>query len=109
MKDFEEEQSRVEFIGLNDASDNGIDASLVGKAAENSLNKIKKITKHPTRLVVHIKMHEVEGKRKKFSIHSKIFVPGIFLEASHAEWDLISAVKKSLSTLEKEVIKKFKN
>ena len=106
MKEFNE-QSTVEFVGLHDAAD-GIEKSSVTSIAQTYLGKIQKITKHPTRLVVHVKMHEVEGKRKKYSIHSKLFVQGTFLEASHVEWDLLSAVQRSLAALEKEVIKKFK-
>lgn len=107
MKDFSDE-NRVEFIGLNVIE--GLDKSQAEETAARYLGKFARITKHETRLVVHVKTHEDEGpgKRKKFSIHSKLFVPGKFLEASHVEWDFISALQKSLGTLEKEVIKKFK-
>ena len=105
MKDFTEE-SRVEFVGLHDLE--AFDKSNAIDTANRSFEKIKKITKHETRLVIHIKIHEVEGKRKKWSIHSKLFVPGTFLESSHVEWDLMAALQKSLSVLEKEVIKKLK-
>lgn len=106
MKDFNE-QSAVELIGLHDNADS-IEKSRAMDTAQNYLSKLERITKRPTRLVVHVKMHEVEGKRKKFSVHTKLSAPGVFLEASHEEWDLLSAVQRSLAALEKEVIKKFK-
>ncbi|GEM_PF-3590663 len=107
MKEFEQ-ASRVEFIGIHDFDE--IEKAQALRAAENSLGKMQRITKHETRLVVHVKTHEAdkEGKGKKFSIHSKLFWAGKFLEASHVEWGLLPALLKSLSVLEKEVIKKLK-
>ncbi len=108
MKEFNEE-STVEFAGIHNIE--GFDKGTALLTANRTLDKIKKITKEQSRLLIHVKMNETqgkEGKRQKYTIHSKLFTPGSFLEATHVEWDFLSALQKSLSVLEKEVIKKFK-
>lgn len=103
----EPEKLNVEFVGFG-----GMDSFEKAKAetrAFSTFRKLSKITKHPdTSLSIHAKEHEIEGKRKKYTIHSRLVCPGNSFDATFEEWNLMSAIQRSLEALEKEVIKKMK-
>ncbi|MDO8633996.1 MAG: hypothetical protein Q7K34_01755 [archaeon] len=103
----EPEQLNVEFIGFHDTD--SFEKAKAETKAFNTFRKLARIIKHPdTRLSIHVKEHEIEGERRKYSIHSRLVCPGHSFDATHDEWNILTAVEKSLAALEKEVIKKFK-
>lgn len=101
------EQLNVEFIGFHEMD--GFEKSKAETKAFNTFRKLSKITKHSdTRLSLHLKEYDLAGKRRKYSIHSRLVCPGHSFDATHEEWNFLTAIEKSLSALEREVIKKFK-
>jgi len=101
------EKEFINFIGIQ--KEDGIDKAQAFTEAIKTFSKLKKILKQETNLTIHIKKHEVEGKRKKYSVHAKIRSPDHFFEASSIKWDFLQGVRDSLKTLEKNVIRKLKN
>ena len=103
----EPEQLNVEFIGFSDTD--SFEKSKVESKAFNTFRKLARITKHPdTHLSIHLREQALEGKRRKYSIHSRLVCPGHSFDSTHDEWNFLTAVEKSLSSLEREVIKKLK-
>ena len=103
MKEFEQKDS-VQFVDLGEMDD--FDKTKAQTTAQNTLDKIKRISKAETQLVVHVKRHEAEGTRKKYSIHARANWPGHFFEATHVEWDFLTATQGALNALLSEVKKK---
>ena len=83
------------------------------KLVNNLLNeysiRIQRQLKNQVLIECHIKEHEAVGiltKRKKYSIHVKVFSTKIF-EADYADWDLARAVHKVMNKLINEIEHKF--
>ncbi len=60
-------------------------------------------------MVIQIKLHDIEGKRKKYSLHARIDSPSLLLASSRAsDWDLARTVHKSMKNIENRLQHKLK-
>lgn len=101
MKEFEQKDV-VQFIDLPKEVDE-FERSKATSTAQNIFEKIKRISKAETTLLIHVKRHEVEGARQKYSVHARVNWPRHFYEASHFEWDFLNATQVTLQALLEEV------
>jgi len=69
-------------------------------------DKIQRHFNEPIKIEGHIKEYNVEGKRKKYSVHVKIHTTRIF-EADYADWDLSKTLHIVINKLSNEIEKKF--
>jgi len=98
------ENFELQFIGLGgeDEINKATAETVAGKMAE----KISALTSKRLKLTVHVKASGTGGKRKKYSITSRMQSPGIFLEAKSEDWNFVVALESSLKILLSEVRKK---
>ena len=54
---------------------------------------------------INVEKHDVEGKRKKYSVKAELSSNQGILHAEHSSWKLPLSVKKVLDKLERELIK----
>jgi len=64
--------------------------------------KIKRQLKNEADIVVHIKVHEKEGNRKKYNIHIDV-ANSIRFGATADDWDLARAVHKVFKNIMNEI------
>ena len=92
----------IQFVGVSDLPPEEQD--VVNKLSTEYFDKIKRSVKNITSLMVHVKLYDAEGARKKYSVHAKAISPaGTFTSEHAADWDLARAVHKSFKNLENEV------
>ena len=103
MKEFEQ-KGIVQFVDLEGQDE--FEKTKAQSTAQNIFEKIKRISKAETSLTVHVKRHDIQGTRKKYSIHARVNWPGHFFEASHTDWDFLTATQSALQALVHEVKKK---
>lgn len=73
------------------------------KEIEKSVGKISKLV-NVDELDVHLKIHEKDGKERKFSFRSRLSTEkGFFVAASHG-WNYFDSLKDMLNRLERETI-----
>lgn len=95
----------IEFVGhkaLNDKEK----AELV-RLSEEYAGKISRIA-GISKIIVHIKTYAAkdEKKRRKYSIHCKVQMPGQLFEGCKAhDWDIATALHKSFNDVIKQVQK----
>lgn len=73
--------------------------------------EIKRMIKNITDLKVNIKVHDKEGKRKRYQIFMQAIAPTIIFESKRKEtylkklsdWDLARATHKAVNKLKKEI------
>ena len=83
-----------------------IEKDKVNEILSKFYNKIQRHFKEPIKLESHSKEYNVEGKRKKYSVHIKIHTTRNF-EADYADWDVSKTLHKVLNKLSNEIEKKF--
>lgn len=92
----------IQFVGVSDLAPEEQD--IVNKLSTEYFGKIKRSVKNITSLLVHVKLYDTDGTRKKYSVHAKAISPaGTFTSEHAADWDLARAVHMSFKNLENEI------
>lgn len=94
----------ITLSGINLLTENEKDK--VNEILTKFYNKIQIHLKNPIKIECHIKGYNIEGKRKKYSVHVRIHATRIF-EADYANWDISKTLHKVVNKLSNEVEKKF--
>ncbi len=83
---------------------------ILDKLATEYYQKFKRSLQNITSMSVHIKAHENEGTRKKYSIHIKLHAPTkIFASTKgNADWDLARALHKAFKNIEQQIRHRFR-
>ncbi len=96
------EKEIIQFIGVNQLEPE--EQQTVNDLATEYYGKLKRTIKNLSSLVVHVKTYAKEGKRKKFSIHTRLISSThIFESTKTADWDLARTLHKSFKDLENEI------
>lgn len=93
----------IQFVGLNELSDE--DKEVVNRLSTEYHEKLKRLVKNLTSLIVHIKCYKTEGKKKKYSLHLRCVIPGKIFESDKKAhgWQLEPVMKKGFDSLIRKV------
>ncbi len=100
MAEFEIKLSGFKSV---DGMDKGIIQNNCSKFCEKNNKKLKNIEF----IEIRLKEHNIEGTRRKYSVHSTLGFSGTVLSSKAFDWKLIKAVDESLKKLESEIKKQF--
>ena len=96
----------IQFIGVSDLEP--MEQETVNRLTTESYEKIKRDMKNITNMVVHVKLHEKEGSRKKYSIHVRAICPTGTLESCKAhDFELPRALHKAFNDIREQIKHKF--
>jgi ribosome-associated translation inhibitor RaiA len=92
----------IEISGIHDE-----DEFVKDVARKEVINAVKKLlrTAEVTRLVVHVKRSDHDGRRARFDVHMKATAEGAEFHADAVEWDLPKSVGSALHNIESEIVK----
>ena len=76
----------VQVIGIKDLDEE--ERAKVDFLIDEYYNKIQRMVKNLTSIVLHIKAHKKEGKRKKYSFKLRTVFATKTYETSSSDWDL---------------------
>ncbi len=99
-------ERNIQVSNLPDVDE--IDKAKIDLALSSSYDKLAKVVNNRVLLRAHFKAYKKQGSRKKHSVQLHLSVPGVELVASESDWNLITALQKALSNLEREAIEKVK-
>jgi ribosome-associated translation inhibitor RaiA len=72
--------------------------------------KIKRQIQNVTNISVHVKCYELEGKRKKYSIHVKVAAPMQIFAADKAHsWELPVAIHEAFQDIQNQITHRLHN
>ena len=92
----------IQFVGVNKLE--ALEQDVVNKLTTEYYEKLKRSLNNLTSLIVHVKTYDVEGSKKKFSIHTRVTAPGQNFESTKAQdWDLARTLHKSFQDLENQI------
>lgn len=108
----------IQYVGIRDLDDAARDA--VSEIATRYHDKIKRMVKNDTRLVVHVKVHGAHkdgchgedgpaDKKLKYSIHLKVVAPTHVFESEDADFDIRKATHLVFDHVLNQVEHKFHN
>ncbi len=105
------EKRLLQFVGLHkikiDDHNNPLDKRL-HTAAELYIRKISRHTNGTFNVVIHIKEHDREGKRSRYEVHTRLYLPTQPITAKTENWNLVTAVRKSFDEILEQMEKRFK-
>ncbi len=100
-------QPLIQYVGLDGLDD--AEKETLTQISSEYHDKIQRSMETPTTLVVTIKLHKVEGKKKKYSVRVHTIAAAITLETKHAcDWDFARTLHKAFKNMERLVIHEFK-
>ncbi len=92
------DQDQIKFIGLDEVTEQEKEA--LNQLSTEYFPKIKRATHNATTMEIHVKAHEKEGNRRKWSIHAKALSPGhTFISNKAIDWDFKRAVHKAFNDI----------
>jgi hypothetical protein len=97
----------VQFIGLNELEPD--EQEVVKTLSFQYQDKIQRSMETPTSLIVTIKLHKTEGKKKKYSVRVKTVAAKRTLETKKAaDWELERTLHKAFKNMERLVLHEFR-
>lgn len=95
----------IVFKGLDAIGD--AEKPILAQLSTKYYGTIKRALKNLTKIEVHIKVHNKEGKRKKYSVHVKAISPTkkVYVSSKAHDWDFARAVHKSFQDIQNEIKK----
>ena len=92
----------IQFVGLSKLK--AVEQATVQELATDYFSKIKRGVNNLTNLRLHIKTHDKEGNRKKYSVNLIITVPAHeFVSNRAADWELPRVVHKAFQDVLKQI------
>jgi ribosome-associated translation inhibitor RaiA len=89
-----------------------LDRATAEQAIAGTYDKLEKIINNVIYLTVHVKSHEADGLRKKYSVHCRLSTGSasgaMFISNSIKKWKFLTALQDALRTLERDVLKSVK-
>lgn len=102
------EKEVIQFIGIDNLEP--LELADVQKISTKEFEKIKRVVKNITSLVVQVKTYKKEGNKKKYSIHLRCSSPTKVFESCRAhDWELARAVHNAFDNLKTQIKHTFKN
>ena len=100
------ESEFVQFVGLNELS--AEEQQRVKEISMLGFEKLQRDLKTLSTMVVHVKLYEKEGNRKKYALHVRLNAHTRVFESCKAhDWDLVRALHKAMDDLKHQVIHAF--
>lgn len=102
-----QKEDRIQFIGVSSLSADEQDT--VNKLTTEYFEKIKRSLHNETNLVVHVKTHNAEGGRKKYSMHVRAMAPTKqqFDSSNQDDWALPAALHKAFESIQHQITHKL--
>lgn len=107
----------IQYIGAKGLTP--AERSTLDKLSTENHNKIRRMLKNMTSLVVHIKLYETAGKgrqeagskkRRKYGVHVRALAPTRMFASTRAhDWDLAKALHKSFNELHNRISKSMRS
>lgn len=97
----------IQYIGIDQLDDT--EKQVLDKLSAEYYEKIQRMLKNETSIVIHVKEYEKQGSRKKYSLHVRAIAPTVIFESSNAsDWDLARTLHKAFNDIEKQIEHRFK-
>ncbi|RJQ19362.1 hypothetical protein C4580_05495 [Candidatus Woesearchaeota archaeon] len=98
-----EKAELIQYIGVSALSPEEQDT--VNTIATEHYEKIKRGVHNDTSLVVHVKTHNAEGNRKKYSMHVRVITPTKqqFDSSNADDWELPRALHKAFEDVQNQI------
>lgn len=101
--------AEIKYVGFDELGLDTFQDKELKKTVETSAEKIQRSVHNELELVVHIKAYETGGEKKKYSIHLRATYPGgTIVSDKHHDWNVLTAVQRSLDALQLQAEKQFK-
>ncbi len=98
----EVEDGIIQFIGVNELAPE--EQEIVQNLTTENYGKIAALLQNLTDLVVHVKTHDDEGKRKKYTFKIRCVAPTHIFESKKGfDWDVARALHKGFHDLIKQI------
>ena len=91
----------IEFTGTELLT--GTEKATANKLINEYYGKIQRELKNPTILKVHVKEHEKDGNRKKYSINVQAIIAKKVFQANAFDWDIARTLHKVMKSIENEI------
>lgn len=98
----------IKFIGLQDLKLKSYEKYNVTKIVSNQAFKLQRALHNQFSLVMHLKEYQKDGNRQKYAINLRVEFPGRIVTVSEDDWDIETAVRKTLDNAKNKLKKNFK-
>ncbi len=98
-------EQNITYVGLKNLD--SFDISKVQTIVGRCFPKIQRHFSNAA-LIVNIKIADVTGNRKRYTVSLRVLAPNPILSAEHMDWELQRAVRRAFDGLENEARHKFK-
>jgi hypothetical protein len=95
--------SKTGFSGLSEE-----EKGVFNKLASDYSPKIERAINNIGQILIRLKEYHSLGKRKKYSLHAKVIVPGKTIEVEASEWDLAVTLHKIFKRIIESAQKNFR-
>lgn len=96
----------IQFIGVSDLP--AVEQDTVQTLSQEYFEKIKRQLQNITNLSVHIKCYDLEGQRRKYSLHVKVSAPtNIFASDKSDSWELPAALHAAFTDIQNQITHKL--
>jgi len=99
------ENKKINLVGFRDIDPQ--DKIKIMNDAAATYNKIFKRVANEITITIHLKEHNAQHGKVKSTVHCKLDLPGLFVNANATQWKLTQAVTEALQVLSKETFKKL--
>lgn len=109
LETFTKKVENIFFQGLNELD---IDDELIKNIHEITARYADKLQHYFNNIFdmkIHLKEYQKEGDKSQFQVFSKLTYPGAVISSEAEDWELITAVRKSLEKLESQLKSKYKD
>tara|TARA_Y100000034_G_scaffold133940_1_gene200977 strand:- start:204 stop:590 length:387 start_codon:yes stop_codon:yes gene_type:complete len=96
---------KVKTAGFNVLGDG--DRGDFDKLFNEYFGRIQRKVSNISEMIFHLREYKKDGKREKFSLHTRIALPNKVIEADGFDWRFKKAVEKSFKKLEEEIEHRF--
>lgn len=98
----------IQIVGISELD--SAEKNIVNDLANLYYGKIQRALHNLTSMVVHVKVYEKGGSKRKFSIHIRAIAPTrIFQSTKASDWDLARTLHKAFKDLENQIRHVFKD
>lgn len=97
----------IHFVGLDNIGWRTADS--IKEYCSKKGDKMYNHFKNEFEITVHIKEKEQTGKQRRYEVHSRLSYPGSTLSSFSDDWDLMTAVRKTMEKIENQLKSKYKD
>lgn len=103
-----QERRNIQYIGFPELDE--IDKASVENLVTETYDKIEKIMNNVTYLTIHVKKHthEQKGLRTKWTVNSRVSIPGMMINSKSWGWKFMDIIQESLDTLLRNAVEDSK-